>query len=370
MAEKVMAAGHEFEAAFVQFLEGGGHTNAVSHANDLATSIEQLLLNTKGASRLATNDDDSEKIMSSSRDAGRAACDLFDQLGMRKLGVVEHSQQPAHVRRHGQAVVAQVQELMRAVEHLIPKTGAGLTAADDLSDVVEREMHEAARAIDDAAARLLALINAKPRDDTSPMLSVHGAILDSAMAITNAIGRLIRAATDTQKEIVANGRGTNSATQFYKKNHRWTEGLISAAKAVALATMMLVEAADGVVRGTHTMEQLAVASEQVSAATMQLVVASRVKADRGSKTLTQLELAAQAVNDATKNLVRAAKLYAQRQEDDAQRIDITRLTPHELKVREMEQQVRILKLETELSAARKNLGDMRRTTYHAPDGLQ
>jgi len=40
-------------------------------------------------------------------------------------------------------------------------------------------------------------------------------------------------------------------------------GLITAAKAVASATTALVEAADGVVNGTHTMEQLVVAAHEV-----------------------------------------------------------------------------------------------------------
>ena len=50
------------------------------------------------------------------------------------------------------------------------------------------------------------------------------AVLESAMGITGTIGNLIRAATLSQQEIVAKGRGTASSSQFYKKNNRWTEG--------------------------------------------------------------------------------------------------------------------------------------------------
>jgi len=42
-------------------------------------------------------------------------------------------------------------------------------------------------------------------------------------------------------------------------------GLITAAKTVASATTALVAAADGVVNGTHTMEQLVVAAHEVRA---------------------------------------------------------------------------------------------------------
>ncbi len=40
---------------------------------------------------------------------------------------------------------------------------------------------------------------------------------------------------------------------------------------------------------------------------------------------------------------------------------------HEFKVREMEQQVEILKLEKTLGAARHKLGQMRRAGYHTED---
>ena len=55
-----------------------------------------------------------------------------------------------------------------------------------------------------------------------------------------AIKVLILKSKILQKEIVGQGRGTASATEFYKKHHRWTEGLISAAKAVGWGANVLV----------------------------------------------------------------------------------------------------------------------------------
>ena len=92
-----------------------------------------------------------------------------------------------------------------------------------------------------------------------------------------------------RKEIVKEGRGSSSTTAFYKKNNRWTEGLISAAKAVASSTNILIETADGVLSGRNSPEQLIVASREVAASTAQLVAASRVKASFMSKTQDKLE---------------------------------------------------------------------------------
>lgn len=53
-------------------------------------------------------------------------------------------------------------------------------------------------------------------------------------------------------------------------------GLISAAKVVGIAANLLVDAADRCVTGDAKMEELIVASQEISAATAQLLVASKV----------------------------------------------------------------------------------------------
>jgi len=127
------------------------------------------------------------------------------------------------------------------------------------------------------------------------------------MAITSVIVRLIEATTDSQQEIIAQGKGSSSVQQFYKRNNKWTEGLISAAKAAAFTTNPLIGNADGVLSGTHTLEQLIVASNEVAAASAQLVAGSHIMANLMSKTQERLELAAKTVTEACKAFVRQVK---------------------------------------------------------------
>jgi len=183
--------------------------------------------------------------------------------------------------------------------------------------------------------------------------------------VTNAIAQLIKAATASQQEIVKEGRGSSlSRAAFYKKNNRWTEGLISAAKAVASSTNMLIETADGVISGRNSPEQLIVAANDVAASTAQLVAASRVKATFMSKTQERLETASKAVTSACRSLVRQVQdIIATRNRDDGDVVDYTKLSGHEFKVREMEQQVEILQLENNLAQARQRLGEMRKISY-------
>jgi len=259
-------------------------------------------------------------------------------------------------------------KLSEIIDGIIPKgaKGPGLGKTNgDIGDIVEQTMSNAAQAIEAATARLQELMS-RPRDTSRHSavdLQVHDSILSAALAITNAIARLIQAATESQKEIVAQGKGSSSAQQFYKKNNRWTEGLVSAAKAVAFATNLLIESADGVLSGTHSLEQLIVASNEVAAATAQLVAASRVKASLMSKTQDRLELAAKAVTEAVKALVRQVKAVSAKQAENEE-VDYGSMATLEFKKREMEQQVDILKLEKELGAARHRLGQMRRAGYH------
>lgn len=264
--------------------------------------------------------------------------------------------------RNNASAGAALSNLSKVVEGLVQSKSVTKSAANgDLGDLVEREMSAAANAIEAATQRLKELMDRPKNSNRYSALDVqvHDAILEAALAITSAIGRLIQAATDSQQEIVAEGKGSASIQQFYKKNNRWTEGLISAAKAVAFATTLLIESADGVISGTHSLEQLIVASNEVSAATAQLVAASRVKASLMSKTQERLELAARAVTEACKALVRQVKAISARQ-DGSDEVDYKGMAAHEFKVKEMEQQVEILKLEKDLNTARKTLGAMRR----------
>ncbi len=158
--------------------------------------------------------------------------------------------------------------------------------------------------------------------------------------MTNAIAQLIKAATASQQEIVKEGRGSSTRTAFYKKNNRWTEGLISAAKAVATSTNTLIETADGVISGRNSFEQLIVASNDVAGSTAQLVAASRVKATFMSKSQDRLETASKAVTNACKSLVRQVQdIISQRNKDENEVVDYGKLSGHEFKTREMEQRV-------------------------------
>ncbi|GAA6046371.1 hypothetical protein JCM3770_004887 [Rhodotorula araucariae] len=373
MIEKATTTATEFAMVFDLFLsrdKGGEHVEVIKTANNFAQALAEVLSNTKGLSRLARDDAAIDALTQAGKVPGSAAVRFFNAVQSYRLQGAQPDARKDIVIRNNMEVRSALQKLATAVEGLKPKAGANnlAKASGDLNDLVESEMQAAARAIEAATERLQALM-ARPKDarQSATDLQVHDAILASALAITNAIGRLIKAATDSQHEIVAQGKGSSSSTAFYKRNHRWTEGLISAAKAVARATTFLIETADGVISGTKTLEQLIVASNEVASATAQLVQASRVKSELMSQTQEHLERAAKAVTDACRALVRQVKAITEeqlRRDDD---FDPDAMNAHEFKLREMEVQVEIVTLEKNLSDARRRLGAYRRSHYHAEE---
>ncbi|KAG9771033.1 Endocytosis protein end4 [Exophiala dermatitidis] len=364
--EKASASATEFSTAFNNFVADGpnsDHSEIIKTVSVFAASIADVLSNTKGLTRFATEEKKGDQLIDAARQAALATIAFFRNLQSFRLEGLEPMQKSDVVINNNHEVLMKLQKLSKLADAFAPKSSK-LSTTGDLGDLVDSELTKAANAIDAAAQRLAKLKN-KPRDGFSTYeLKINDSILDAAVAVTNAIAQLIKAATDSQNEIVREGRGSSSRTAFYKKNNRWTEGLISAAKAVATSTNTLIETADGVISGRNSHEQLIVASNDVAASTAQLVAASRVKASFMSKTQDRLEQASRAVGSACRALVRQVQdIIKQKQQDEGENVDYASLSGHEFKVREMEQQVEILKLRNALDAAQARLSEMRKISY-------
>ncbi|KAG6031157.1 hypothetical protein E4U41_007692 [Claviceps citrina] len=365
--EKASDSATEFAMAFNSFIADGPnstHKELIKAISVFAGSVADVCSNTKGITRLATDDDrKADSLMNGARQAAESSIKFFRSLLSVRLEDEETDQKIDIVINRNHDVQMNLQKLNKLIEAFAPGFGKLTNNKGDIGDLVDSELNKAADAIAAAAARLAKLKN-KPREGYSTYeLKVHDSILDAAMAITDAITRLIKAATVTQQEIVQAGRGSSSRTAFYKKNNRWTEGLISAAKAVASSTNVLIETSDGVLSERNSPEQLIVASNDVAASTAQLVAASRVKAGFRSQSQENLEQASKAVGAACRALVRQVRSMLRERSQDDETVDYAKLGAHEFKVREMEQQVEILKLENSLASARHRLGEMRKISY-------
>ena len=340
--EKASASATEFSTAFNNFVADGPnspHAEIIRTVSVFSGSIADVLSNTKGLTRVANDDKSADQLFNGARKSAQATVRFFRGLQSFRLEGLEPLQKTDVVINNNLEVQRELQSLSKLVDAFAPKS-TKLSTSGDLGDLVDQELNRTADAID-AAAERLAKMKKKPREGFSTYeLRINDSILEAAIAVTSAIAELIKAATVSQQEIVREGRGSSSRTAFYKKNNRWTEGLISAAKAVASATNTLIETSDGVISGRNSLEQLIVASNDVAASTAQLVAASRVKATFMSETQDRLESASKAVGAACRTLVRQVQeIISERSQDDQEAVDYSKLSSHEFKVREMEQQV-------------------------------
>uniref|UniRef100_A0A8C9HIM9 Huntingtin-interacting protein 1-related protein n=1 Tax=Piliocolobus tephrosceles TaxID=591936 RepID=A0A8C9HIM9_9PRIM len=245
-------------------------------------------------------------------------------------------------------------------EELLPR---GLDIKqEELGDLVDKEMAATSAAIETATARIEEMLSKSRAGDTGVKLEVNERILGCCTSLMQAIQVLIVASKDLQREIVESGRGTASPKEFYAKNSRWTEGLISASKAVGWGATVMVDAADLVVQGRGKFEELMVCSHEIAASTAQLVAASKVKADKDSPNLAQLQQASRGVNQATAGVV-ASTISGKSQIEETDNMDFSSMTLTQIKRQEMDSQVRVLELENELQKERQKLGELRKKHY-------
>ncbi|KAK9728227.1 sla2 Src-like adaptor 2 [Basidiobolus ranarum] len=360
MVERAYITSSEFAIGYLQYLtDFEDQISVINTATAFAEAVSQLLNHVKGVTRLADEDDQVEEIIRSGQFSAEAAEKFFtDMLSFNILASPE-AKRPDDIARGNHNIQVALNRLIQLIESLLPKD-SHTAGQEDLAALVEREMLNAARTVEEATVKLSDLRNEPKRSEVSTAdYQIHNAILDTAKAMTQAIVNLVRCAHASQQEIVDQGRGSLSKNAYYKKNNRWTEGLVSAARGVSSATNTLVEVANGVIHGTHTLEQLIDASNDVATATAQLVAAARVKANMYSKTQEKLELASRAVTDASRDVAKAVKAFTARKKEEKD-LDLSKLSLQDHKLREMEQQVIILKLEKEMNNARRKVNEFKK----------
>eukprot|EP00106_Octopus_bimaculoides_P016710 XP_014784152.1 PREDICTED: huntingtin-interacting protein 1-like isoform X2 [Octopus bimaculoides] len=291
-----------------------------------------------------------------------------EELNMTCKNTIEESMKAlTQVEKDENSVLAQfdvvlenVKKMQSCAETLLPKIAD--VKDKEIGDMVESEMQLTTSAIDLAASKIEEMLKKTQEDSTGLNLEVNESILDACTGLMQAIKVLVEKSRDLQKEIVAQGRGASSAKEFYNKHHRWTEGLLSAAKAVGWGATATMEAADKVVQGEGKFEELIVYSKEIAASTIQLVVASKVKADRNSKHLSELTDASKKVNQAAGKVIGSAKTGANAIEERSL-MDFSSLNLHQTKKQEMQIKVLILEMEKDLKNEYEKLNNIRKHHY-------
>jgi len=351
ITEKAVDATDRLHRSCNDYRETQDVSNLVAQLASFGHWIGSCIENGGATCNMASDSGQSSALETSCRECGSECIKL--------LGEMKNEPDAAN----NQSVNEKLNKILLCAQDLLPSMSD--VGKGDLSDVVDQEMSATARAVEQASERIEALLNEARLKDSGINLEVNERILDSCTELMRFIRVLIDSSKELQKEIVDRGRGASSSKEFYMKNSRWTEGLISAAKAVGWGATMLTDAADLVIQGEGKFEELMVCSHEISASTAQLVAASRVKAPDQSEKLQRLQSASRNVNGATARVV-ASTNAGRRQLDEASNsfADLSKaFTLTQIKRKEMDSQVRVLELEQALDQERLKLGAWRKKHY-------
>ncbi|XP_051545000.1 huntingtin-interacting protein 1-related protein-like isoform X2 [Myxocyprinus asiaticus] len=349
-AEATLGSIDKVQTGYSEFVknmgDAGGLVRALAQFSHLAADT---IINGSATAHMAPTDH-ADRLTENCKACGTQSLQFLTVL---KSKVSLKKADPASIR-------AAVQKILRIGQDLRPK---GMDVGkEELGDMVDKEMAATSAAIEEAVRRIDEMMNQARRDTTGVKLEVNERILNSCTDLMKAIRLLVLASTDLQKEIVEGGRGAATIKEFYARNSRWTEGLISASKAVGWGATQMVDSADKVVLQTGKYEELIVCSHEIAASTAQLVAASKVKADRGSKKLSSLQQASRHVNDMAASVVASTKTGLE-QIEDKDTMDFSGMSLIKLKKEEMESQVKVLELESMLDNERLRLGELRKKHY-------
>ncbi|XP_055941623.1 huntingtin-interacting protein 1-like [Argiope bruennichi] len=342
----------KFENAYMKFVKDPDDIEDILQSTMTFTHLlTNVIVEGKATSNASPNIELGDQLAQSCKQLGVSGVNLFRVL---------QSEDTEKVLEVFNKVSAEISNTMKIMEVLVPNMSQ--EQSQKLGDIIERELKQMDIDIEEAARRIQELLNSSKAGDSGMKLEVNSKILDSCTNLMQAIKVLVHASKLLQEEIVSQGKGTASIKEFYNRNHRWTEGLISAAKVVGLGARFLVNAADKVVSKQTKFEELVVASQQIAAATAQLVIASRVKAERGSEKMLKVSQASKQVTEATGQVVATAKSCAEMVEE-SEEMDFSKLTLHQAKRLEVESQVRVLELESMLVKERVKLAGLRKKHY-------
>lgn len=145
--------------------------------------------------------------------------------------------------------IESVKKQLQSISSMIHDLSKKSDGTDLAGDKIEEELAGMDKAIEEAANRIEEMLSKSRASDSGIKLEVNEKILDACTALMRCIRILVQKSRLLQAEIVSLGKGesvfsflklwyniilffvgTATAKEFYKRNHQWTEGLISAAK--------------------------------------------------------------------------------------------------------------------------------------------
>lgn len=173
--EKASSTAMEFSTAFNNFIADGPnstHAEIIRTVNTFSGSISDVLSNTKGLTRFASDDKKADQLINAARQSAQSTVTFFRALQSFRLDGLEDVQKTDVVINNNNEVQVNLQKLSKIADAFAPKSKI-TNGVGDVGDLVDREMMNAAKAIDAATERLTKLMNKKRDSYSTYELQIH-----------------------------------------------------------------------------------------------------------------------------------------------------------------------------------------------------
>eukprot|EP01125_Pyxidicula_operculata_P015301 TRINITY_DN5180_c0_g2_i1.p1 TRINITY_DN5180_c0_g2~~TRINITY_DN5180_c0_g2_i1.p1 ORF type:complete len:2513 (-),score=545.73 TRINITY_DN5180_c0_g2_i1:91-7629(-) len=231
-----------------------------------------------------------------------------------------------------------------------------MEAGDDNEKKAESELTRCSLTIDDSMKEMIRAKdkNSKTQYENVNQKEINEALLTATSACAEATKKLVATAESAQKERV-NASAPLKKQMKYNQDQTWANGLIEAAKFVSTSIQTLSKTANDTVDGKAKPDGLVTATQGIAQATAHLVAASKAKSN--ANTVKNLGLAAKLVANATAKLVEASNraMLVEQEEKELSSVALN----EDIRVKELEQYMKILKLENELEKYKRKLARLR-----------
>jgi hypothetical protein len=165
----------EFSTAFREFIADGSnseHSEIVRTVHAFSGSVADVLTNTKGLTRFASDERKSDGLINAARKAALSTIKFFKDMQSFRLAKNEDDEKQAIIFERTREVQFDLENLSKLADAFAPKSKI-TKQQGDLGDLVDRELTNAAAAIDAAAERLNNLMHKSREGYSTYELKIH-----------------------------------------------------------------------------------------------------------------------------------------------------------------------------------------------------
>lgn len=173
--EKASSSAMDFSTAFNNFIADGPNSTHAEIIRTVATfsgSIADVLSNTKGLTRFASDDKKADQLINGARQSAQSTVNFFRSLQSFRIDSLDDTQKTDVVINNNSDVQVNLNKLSKLADAFAPKTKLS-NASGDIGDLVDRELTNAAAAIEAATERLTKLMNKKRDSYSTYELKIH-----------------------------------------------------------------------------------------------------------------------------------------------------------------------------------------------------